>query len=144
MFSMCSELTPRAHIPDTRIPQLMQPCPKKLVSECCMSPKILTKNGWVGQKFPLDMTWECMISFFGTPFRPMIQNHVTVLAPTIFNFFVNIWTSPPIAKMMVVLEGTAPSVSWPLLFAEKFKAEKQFWILWCYQVSWTRVVPPSF
>ena len=26
MFSMCSELTPRAHIPDTRIPQLMQPC----------------------------------------------------------------------------------------------------------------------
>ena len=28
MFSMCSELTPRAHIPDTRIPQLMQPCPR--------------------------------------------------------------------------------------------------------------------
>ena len=26
MFSMCSELAPRAHIPDTRIPQLMQPC----------------------------------------------------------------------------------------------------------------------
>ena len=26
MFSMCSELTPRAHIPDTGIPQLMQPC----------------------------------------------------------------------------------------------------------------------
>ena len=25
MFSMCSELTPRARIPDTRIPQLMQP-----------------------------------------------------------------------------------------------------------------------
>ena len=25
MFSMCSQLTPRAHIPDTRIPQLMQP-----------------------------------------------------------------------------------------------------------------------
>ena len=25
MFSMCSELTLRAHIPDTRIPQLMQP-----------------------------------------------------------------------------------------------------------------------
>ena len=25
MFSMCSELTPRAHIRDTRIPQLMQP-----------------------------------------------------------------------------------------------------------------------
>ena len=27
MFSMCSELAPRAHIPDTRIPQLMQPWP---------------------------------------------------------------------------------------------------------------------
>ena len=27
MFSMCSELTPRAPIPDTRIPQLMQPWP---------------------------------------------------------------------------------------------------------------------
>ena len=26
MFSMCSELTPRARIPDNRIPQLMQPC----------------------------------------------------------------------------------------------------------------------
>ena len=26
MFSMCSKLTPRARIPDTRIPQLMQPC----------------------------------------------------------------------------------------------------------------------
>ena len=26
MFSMCSELTPRAPIPDTRIPQVMQPC----------------------------------------------------------------------------------------------------------------------
>ena len=26
MFSMCSELTPRARIPDTRLPQLMQPC----------------------------------------------------------------------------------------------------------------------
>ena len=26
MFSMSSELTPRASIPDTRIPQLMQPC----------------------------------------------------------------------------------------------------------------------
>ena len=25
MFSMCSELTPCARIPDTRIPQLMQP-----------------------------------------------------------------------------------------------------------------------
>ena len=26
MFSMCSKLTPHARIPDTRIPQFMQPC----------------------------------------------------------------------------------------------------------------------
>ena len=26
MFSMCSEFTPRAPVPDNRIPQLMQPC----------------------------------------------------------------------------------------------------------------------
>ena len=26
MFSMCSELTPRAPIPDSRIAQFMQPC----------------------------------------------------------------------------------------------------------------------
>ena len=31
MFSMCSELTPRARIPDTRIPQLMQPCWARIV-----------------------------------------------------------------------------------------------------------------
>ena len=30
---MCSELTPRARIPDTRIPQLMQPCVKPLYLE---------------------------------------------------------------------------------------------------------------
>ena len=32
MFSMCSKLTPRARIPDTRIPQLMQPWWKVVVS----------------------------------------------------------------------------------------------------------------
>ena len=36
MFSMCSELTPRARIPDTRIPQLMQPW-----CEDCFSTKSL-------------------------------------------------------------------------------------------------------
>ena len=35
MFSMCSELTPRAHIPDTRIPQLMQPCLKFELGVTC-------------------------------------------------------------------------------------------------------------
>ena len=35
MFSMCSELTPRARILDTRIPQLMQPWNiyNKIISE---------------------------------------------------------------------------------------------------------------
>ena len=28
MFSMCSELTPRAPIPDGRMERIMQPCPK--------------------------------------------------------------------------------------------------------------------
>ena len=32
MFSMCSELTPRARILDTRIPQLMQPCSGNVAS----------------------------------------------------------------------------------------------------------------
>ena len=32
MFSMCSELTPCTRIPDTRIPQFMQPC---LAPFCC-------------------------------------------------------------------------------------------------------------
>ena len=37
MFSMCSELTPRARISDTRIPQLMQPwlVVLVLVSQIC-------------------------------------------------------------------------------------------------------------
>ena len=47
MFSMCSELTPRACIPDTRIPQLMQPCiylvlpalpVTQLISRCANDP----------------------------------------------------------------------------------------------------------
>ena len=32
MFSMCSELTPRARIPDSRIPQFMQPWPHTFLS----------------------------------------------------------------------------------------------------------------
>ena len=38
MFSMCSELAPRAHIPDTRIPQLMQPClwVGQNLNRCCI------------------------------------------------------------------------------------------------------------
>ena len=35
MFSMCSELTPRAPVPDNRIPQLMQPCQWELQNDFC-------------------------------------------------------------------------------------------------------------
>ena len=38
MFSMCSELTPRARIPDTRIPQLMQPCPTVVLKRATTVP----------------------------------------------------------------------------------------------------------
>ena len=34
MFSMCSELTPRARIPDTRIPQFMQPWSWPFLCNC--------------------------------------------------------------------------------------------------------------
>ena len=33
MFSMCSELTPRAPIPDGRMEQIMQPCQEKHLDE---------------------------------------------------------------------------------------------------------------
>ena len=33
---MCSELTPRARIPDTRIPQLMQPWLERSFPKCCI------------------------------------------------------------------------------------------------------------
>ena len=35
MFSMCSELTPRARIPDTNLPQFMQPCRTERVNCFC-------------------------------------------------------------------------------------------------------------
>ena len=48
MFSMCSELTPRAHVPDNRIPQFMQPwwsiicsSPVSLESVDCLLPLLL-------------------------------------------------------------------------------------------------------
>ena len=41
MFSMCSELTPRARIPDTRIPQLMQPCSVQAVNSAVLPPSVM-------------------------------------------------------------------------------------------------------
>ena len=61
MFSMCSELAPRAHVPDNRIPQLMQPwsqfssfikitrfCPKSQSWDLCNALQCLTcTDMWV-------------------------------------------------------------------------------------------------
>ena len=48
MFSMCSEHTPRAPIPDTRIPQLMQPWrathKRSLEKELATTLKLATKE----------------------------------------------------------------------------------------------------
>ena len=52
MFSMCSELTPRAHIPDTRIPQLMQPCLHILPFSLSVPMKQGIPSGWTGGKCP--------------------------------------------------------------------------------------------
>ena len=61
MFSMCSELTPCARIPDTRIPQFMQPCQmdefanwlylyeNAIAIECCQSTICWSKSRWMGQ-----------------------------------------------------------------------------------------------
>ena len=75
MFSMCSELTPRARIPDTRIPQLMQPwttdggieCLKpiniflKITSFCLkISTKLLFFHQIIASESCL---YNCMVSF---------------------------------------------------------------------------------
>ena len=46
MFSMCSELTPRARIPDTRIPQLMQPCTWLSATEGDKDKKLARLDHW--------------------------------------------------------------------------------------------------
>ena len=61
MFSMCSELTPRARIPDTRIPQLMQPCQgirsllwipaemikRKIILQCIPNTTLWSRASWL-------------------------------------------------------------------------------------------------
>ena len=55
---MCSELTPRAHVPDNRIPQLMQPWIVLYFGKIKKSKKIHTKNC---RYFPLTIQ-ECLQS----------------------------------------------------------------------------------
>ena len=59
---MCSELTPRARIPDTRIPQLMQPCcqGKNQINQrhCDSETKLLTVN-ILNTCFPINLNnWK--------------------------------------------------------------------------------------
>ena len=76
MFSMCSELTPRAPIPDTRIPQLMQPwaymqlqegskeviegCPTRLIN---VSPHLSHKK-WPNSINMVQVVLALMLEFF--------------------------------------------------------------------------------
>ena len=67
MFSMCSELTPRACIPDTRIPQLMQPCPQKQELSIYLRPI------WNFNKIIID--WPQLVCFwaFSSHHPPLIR-----------------------------------------------------------------------
>ena len=56
MFSMCSELTPRARIPDIRIPQLMQPCVNDVLG------MLLNKLFDMSQNIGLRLIWAAGIS----------------------------------------------------------------------------------
>ena len=47
MFSMCSELTPRARIPDTRIPQLMQPWQRIILTFLDEARSNIKEKRWV-------------------------------------------------------------------------------------------------
>ena len=75
MFSMCSELTPRAHVPDNRIPQLMQPCEdskrKKRNSLSLLTDKaIFSCPGQLQRK----KTNECLMEKFPDHFATSSQN----------------------------------------------------------------------
>ena len=56
MFSMCSELTPRARNPDIRIPQLMQPCVNDVLG------MLLNKLFDTSQSIGFRLIWAAGIS----------------------------------------------------------------------------------
>ena len=56
MFSMCSKFTPRARIPNTRIPQLMQPCVNDVLG------MLLNKLFDMSQNIGLRLIWAAGIS----------------------------------------------------------------------------------
>ena len=72
MFSMCSELTPRAPIPDTRIPQLMQPChsPSKTV---ILQLTLRTPHEWNCNKLGAPRQCNIVINW-GDPSSPIRYN----------------------------------------------------------------------
>ena len=65
MFSMCSELTPHARIPDTRIPQLMQPCIQQCREITTLNERtpqhIIQDPGQVASmQMPVDVPFTCL------------------------------------------------------------------------------------
>ena len=71
MFSMCSELTPRARIPDTRIPQYMQPCQGLSTSRTTRNTNytfpFMINNGLFGQILPFSAPPQpCSRTLFGS------------------------------------------------------------------------------
>ena len=102
MFSMCSELTPRARIPDTRIPQLMQPCGQVYRAQR----RSCSNTGWVekasillalaslaqvnlerlGQFMTVWKLWQCwrfvvLVSSLPWWWLPLILTTFAMLAP---------------------------------------------------------------
>ena len=74
MFSMCSELTPRARILDTRIPQLMQPCPTHRAERLFLAKVHLAPSH---QKLNMFQIFTYLI-FVCNGFLPMYDMHFTL------------------------------------------------------------------
>ena len=81
MFSMCSKLTPRARILDTRIPQLMQPCLHMQyvtsTRKYCGNLKVLC---FTATDYPASLVLEhqrpCCELGFGSKTLPLLPNNV--------------------------------------------------------------------
>ena len=65
---MCSELTPRARIPDTRIPQLMQPCQRSQAIS-------LANLGPTAPYFGYEFGCTIMLATFETPCTIQNSSH---------------------------------------------------------------------
>ena len=103
MFSMCSELTPRAPIPDTRIPQLMQPW-----SYDC--PAILQRGG-EGSKFEV-MTHKKDTEYSGafctsTLFLTFVDSNKSMRS-VIFSSWMLLWEGVAFSFLSIMTESLLP------------------------------------